>query len=158
MATPKQNPGQSKQDYATPTEFLRATQRLLGIETFSIDLAASQENTVATLFYDEATDSLAQDWRGITGWAWLNPPYAHIESWVRKAWESKSSIAVLIPASVGANWWRDWVHKKAEVHFLNGRLAFMRDRPKWLYPKDCALLLYQDFIGLDDYNIWNWRI
>jgi phage N-6-adenine-methyltransferase len=156
---PKQKPGRSKQDYATPTEFLRAVQKLLKIDEFSYDLAADSSNAVAPGYFTEEDDSLVQDWHVIDGWMWLNPPYAHIEPWVKKAYESESKIAVLLPASVGANWWRDWVDRKAVVLFLNGRLAFMRDRPKWLYPKDCALLLYgvEPFEDGPWYSVWNWK-
>lgn len=156
MATPKQKPGRSKQNYSTPTEFLREVHAKLGIDEFTIDLAASAENTVATKFYDEATNSLDQDWEGIGKWGWCNPPYGHILPWVRKAYLSRSYIAMLLPASVGANWWKEFVHYKAEVYFLNGRLAFMRDKPNWLYPKDCALVLYSpedEFC----YEIWSWK-
>jgi phage N-6-adenine-methyltransferase len=158
---PKQKPGRSKQDYATPTEFLKAVQKLLKIDSFSIDLAADSSNACAAKYYTVEDDSLAQDWTTIEGWAWLNPPYGHIEPWVRKVWESEASIAVLVPASVGSNWWKRWVHDQCTPIFLNGRLAFMRDRPKWLYPKDCALLLYSTEANESSearlYRIWNWR-
>ena len=66
----------------------------------------------------------------------------------------------LLPASVGANWFRDWVMCEAdEVLFLNGRLAFMPERPTWLYPKDCMLVLYRDCPrrSLTGFDVWDWR-
>jgi site-specific DNA-methyltransferase (adenine-specific) len=153
---PQQKPGCSKQNYQTPEAFLTATIRLLDIGGFKTDLAASHDNAVAGFYFTEADDSLKQDWTTLPpGWAWLNPPFDHIEPWVKKAYESKAKIAILIPASVGANWWRDWVHGKAQVLFLNGRLSFMPDKPKWLYPKDCALLLYGNWGS--GYHVWSWR-
>lgn len=88
---------------------------------------------------------------------WLNPPYANIEPWVQKcAEESKrgAHIACLVPASVGANWWRDWVVNDSYQLFLNGRLKFVGCTD--YYPKDCALLLYTPFIRSGS-AIWNWR-
>jgi len=156
---PKQRPGQSKQDYRTPPEFLEAVKQLLRIEEFDIDLAASPENAVCPRFYTEQDNSLEQPWKVGEGWNWCNPPFAKLEPWVMKAFNEMAGYgaktAMLVPAAVGANWWRDWVDDMARVYFLNGRLAFIPDRPKWLYPKDCALLLYAPFV--DGYRVWDWR-
>jgi phage N-6-adenine-methyltransferase len=163
---PIQKPGHSKQDYTTPKEFLEAVKKRLHISEFAIDLAASAENTVAEVFYTEEDDSLRPelkwDWGG---WAWLNPPFAHIEPWVKKAMIEAhlgAHIAMLVPASVGANWWGNFVEPHAYQVFLNGRLCFI---PDWkeqgfgsppLYPKDCALLLYTPW-GFLGHEVWNWR-
>ena len=160
MTTPVQKPGRSKQDYRTPGAFIVAVKRLLGIEKFTVDLAADASNTAAHVFYSAEENALTKSWNWWSNgeWAWLNPPYADIRPWVEKAALSPSNIAMLIPASVGANWWKAWVHHRAKVLFLNGRLAFMPDKPTGLYPKDCALLLYGP--GLErhpNYDIWTWR-
>ena len=160
MTTPVQKPGRSKQDYRTPEAFLAAVKALLRIEQFIVDLATDEFNTVARTFYDVEANALIHPWSWWSNgeWAWLNPPYADIKPWVEKAYFAGSNIAMLIPASVGANWWKQWVHHKAKVLFLNGRLAFMADKPTWLYPKDCALLLYgPSAVAHVDYDIWTWR-
>lgn len=162
MAPPKQKPGRSKQDYSTPPEFLAALKNKLGIGQFDIDLAASAENAVCVNYYDEAMDSLADhnSWQVITGgWAFCNPPYADIRPWVMKAYRESvkgAQVAMLVPASVGSNWWRTWVDGAAYVLFLNGRLAFMPNKPKWLYPKDTAVLLYSKWLQ-GGYGVWSWR-
>jgi DNA (cytosine-5)-methyltransferase 1 len=158
MPVPKQKPGRSKQDYQTPEAFLIALTRKLDIGNFKTDLAASHDNAVAGFYFTEEEDSLKQDWTSLPpGWAFLNPPFSDIEPWVKKAWESRpAKIAILIPASVGSNWWRDWVHLKCQVLFLNGRLAFIPDQPHALYPKDCALLLYSQNHEVG-YRIWTWK-
>jgi phage N-6-adenine-methyltransferase len=160
MAMPQQKPGRSAQDYQTPENFLTATKLKVGVEAFAIDLAADEWNSAADLWYDEAQDSLKQPWyepaRG--GWAWLNPPFGKIEPWVHKVYrESRSGahIAMLVPAGVGSNWWRDWVHHKARVLLLNGRLTFV-GQPT-CYPKDCCLLLYGPGIA-PDYEVWTWPL
>jgi phage N-6-adenine-methyltransferase len=157
---PKQKPGRSKQDYATPPEFIDAVCRKLGIVKFGWDLAANRENAITHCYHGPGSpfgeDSLQADWSEFDGWMWLNPPYSHITPWVEKAWAEtrfKSKIAMLIPASVGANWWADNVHNAAHVLFLNGRLSFDGKAP---YPKDCALLLYTPYVR-GGYEVWDWR-
>lgn len=162
MAPPRQKPGSSCQTYATPPEFLQATKKLLRITDFTIDLAASAENTVCEKFYDEVYDSLARTGDWVTdGLAWLNPPFGHIAPWVEKAFRESllgARIAMLVPASVGSNWWFNWVHHKAVAVLLNGRITFVGHTAP--YPKDCALLLYdeQDTHGISPYyTIWSWN-
>lgn len=175
---PAQKPGRSAQDFQTPPEFLAAVKHKLGIREFSIDVAADEHNTVAERWWDVEQNSFLQTWSDWPGWQWLNPPFAQLEPWVSKAYRESqqgAQIAMLVPAGVGSNWWRDWVHKKARVLLLNGRLCFISD---WvttidpaslkpgkgparcytsppLYPKDCCLLLYGPGI-LPDYEVWTW--
>lgn len=61
---------------------------------------------------------------------------------------------MLVPASVGANWWFTGVHHEADVHFLNGRIKFVGAKDP--YPKDCALLLYHP-AATGGYSCWNWK-
>ena len=147
---------QTKQDYQTPDEFLVAICKRLDILGFDLDVAASEDN-VAFNFYNEEKDGLQQNWWSV-GWTWCNPPYKDIRPWVQKAWEesqqNKAKIAMLIPASVGANWWKEWVHDKAHTLFLNGRITFVGHTTP--YPKDCALLLYTPYI-MGGYEVWDWR-
>ena len=160
MSMPKQKPGRSKQDYGTPPEFLTAVKNRLKIQDFSVDLAASPTNAVCARYWTEADDSLRPDlnWNCIDGqWAFLNPPFGNIAPWVEKAAkeaENGAYIAMLIPASVGANWWRDWVNPYAYVSFLNGRLTFVGEKAP--FPKDCALLLYTPW-GFAGNEVWYWR-
>lgn len=159
MTEPRQQPGRSKQDYGTPPALLEAVKRRLGIHEFYCDLAASDDNNVTSMYLTQAEDALTvQTWAFGPGWNWLNPPYAHIAPWVERAYlelrHRAVRTAVLIPAAVGSNWWRDWVHLKAEAIFLNPRLTFVGCTDP--YPKDCALLLYRPVIECP-YDVWNWR-
>ena len=160
---PRQRPHRSEQSVATPSEFLQAAKDFLGIDEFSIDLAASDENAVCADFLTEAVVSLAYPWATVISagrWAWLNPPYTHIGPWVQKAYEesrklrSYGGIAVLVPASTGANWWRDWVHMRACVLLLNGRITFVGHTGP--YPKDLALLVYSRKYS-PGYDVWSWK-
>lgn len=166
MAMPKQKPGQSKQDYATPVQFIDATRNLLSLPGgFKHDFAADRTNAKASSYWTVKTNSLAQrgtDWAMACfgGWGWLNSPYDHIEPWAAKCAEARShgaSIAALWPASVGANWFRDHVWGQAFVLALNGRLAFMPDKPNWSYPKDCMLCLYSPDWE-PGFDVWSWQL
>src|SRR5262245_24715580 len=111
-AMPQQRPGRSKQDYATPAVFIAAVQRRLGIEAFAIDFAADAVNAKAARYCDSTTDALRLEWAHLLlpgDWAWLNPPFANIEPWARRCAalrQAARQVAFLVPASVGANWFR----------------------------------------------------
>lgn len=159
---PTQKPRRSKQDYATPENFIQAVKAELDITRFSHDFAADATNAKDLSFFDEARDALSvpgwEDYCG-HGWGWLNPPFAKIDPWARRCRETKEaggSIAFLVPAGVGSNWFRDHVDGHALVLLLNGRLAFMPDKPKWLYPKDCILCLYSPVVA-PGYRVWTWK-
>jgi phage N-6-adenine-methyltransferase len=161
VTEPQQKPGRSRQDYSTPPEFLEAVRKRLNIEDFDCDLAASFENAVTPRHYTRHEDALVQPWTIGRGWNWLNPPFSGIGPWVKKAWGQSTlfgvSTAVLIPAAVGSNWWREWVHQKAVVLFLNPRLTFVGCKDP--YPKDCALLLYSPapYYAAKQYEVWTWK-
>mgnify|MGYP001597122291 CR=1 FL=1 len=155
---PKQKPGRSVQWYRTPPELLTALQRRLSIVGFSIDLAADASNSVCPQFYSEADDALTQSWYRGPGWAFCNPPYAHIEPWVKKAHEEMelhgAHVAMLVPASTGSNWWADYVDEVAHVLLLNGRVTFVGETSP--FPKDSAVLLYLPCVR-GGYEVWPWR-
>lgn len=84
----------------------------------------------------------------------LTPPYSNIKEWVAKCDGSLAAIALLVPASVGSNWFRDHVDGKARVFFLNGRVTFVGHKAG--YPKDLILCLYGPDIA-PGYEVWDWR-
>lgn len=155
MSMPQQKPGKSKQDYQTPPELLEAIRRRLNIKDFALDVAASPENRVCEDCYTEEDNALILPW-AIRGWNWCNPPYANIGDWVEKAiYESCQGAytAMLIPASVGSNWWSH-AEKYCYQLFLSPRITFVGcDTP---YPKDCALLLFTP-MGLTGNQVWRWK-
>lgn len=154
---PVQKPGKSEQVVCTPPEFLEAVKERLGIKEFAWDLAASEENKVAPLFYSEKDNAIIRSWdKG--DWCWCNPPYANLAHWTHKASVESGAfgayVAMLVPASTGANWWAEYVNNKAYVTYLNGRITFVgHDSP---YPKDLALLLYAPFLRGGS-CIWRWK-
>lgn len=166
MSIPKQKPGKSKQDYATPRVFITASLAYLYEGGFLFDFAADASNAKAPSWWAEANNSPAHpasEWteKVTGGWGWLNPPYKNIGPWAKRCLEVSQlggRIAFLVPASVGANWYRDYIHGQpgVTVLFLNGRIPFMPDKPTWLYPKDCMLVLF-GLGGTFHVDVWNWR-
>ena len=153
---PEQKPGRSRQDYHTPKDFLRAVEARFGKITF--DLAATSRNTVVPgpvkRFFSPADDSLSQDWRkvGGSGILFLNPPYADIEPWAKKcATTIGKKIVFLIPASVGSNYYKNWIHDVSSVFFLSPRLSF---DGKNSYPKDLLVAYYGARVG--HHECWRW--
>lgn len=144
--------GQSKQTYATPPEFMRAV--VDRFDLLSFDLAASADNAKNPNYFTEEQNSLVQKWHEIRGILWLNPPFSNIEPWAEKcAAEAKlgAKILFLTPASVGANWFMNHVHRKALVLGLNGRITFVGCKDA--YPKDCVLSCYG---WKPDFDCWTW--
>lgn len=153
--------GRSKQDYETPADFLAAVTRRFG--PLAWDLAAEATNAKAPNWIGPLQDSLTVDWTALDpiGNAFLNPPFGNIAPWAKKCAETAASpdfdprarILFLVPASVGANWFAEHVHRKALVLALQGRLTFVGcEQP---YPKDCVLAVWG--VGLSGFDVWEWR-
>lgn len=149
---PTINRYKSRQDWATPTDFITAVEKRFGKIDF--DLAASAENTKHEHYFDESDDALDQCWH-LGGNLWLNPPFGKIAPWAKKCAEEAAlgaKILFLTPASIGSNWFRDYVFGKAQVLALNGRLTFIGATTP--FPKDCILSAYGYPPG---FEVWNWR-
>ena len=160
---PSINKGKSRQDYATPIEFIYAVTNRFGPITF--DLASSSDNYKGPegCLFTESDDSLSQDWTKLKGNLWCNPPYGVIGPWARKCAQSITEdedgwisrrIFLLTPASVGSNWFAEYVHNRALVLFLRPRLTFEgADDP---YPKDLLLAVYGLKTFPSGYQCWRW--
>lgn len=147
------NRGNSKQDYATPWEFIRAVEARFGMIT--LDLAADKHNAKSTRYISKRQDSLKQQWRQRSGLLWLNPPYADIAPWAKKCAVEHAAgarIALLVPASVGANWFAEYVHGHALWLGLHPRIVFQGEKQG--YPKDLILAIYSDATGFEP---WRWK-
>lgn len=154
--------GKSKQDYATPQDFRDAIVKRFGMPGF--DLAASSGNMFADgigSYFSEDADALSKSWEMTSGvrpdfrWNWLNPPFGNIAPWAEKcATESQrgARILFLVPASVGANWFQEWVVPHAHVIELAPRLCFDGKSP---FPKDLVLAAY--CCGLTGRSFWRWK-
>lgn len=147
------NRGASKQDYETPDDFIHAAVNRFGKIDF--DLAASKLNTRGLGYFTEFDNALSQDWDKFRGNLWLNPPFYNITPWAKKCseYQGDGQILFLVPASVGSNWFRDFVFQKSKIYFLNDRLKFKGCKDS--YPKDCLLAVFGSLER--QIEIWKWK-
>lgn len=156
---PRQKPHCSKQDYGTPRVLLDAVERRYG--KLVLDLAARGDNAVCDAFITPERDSLKVDWEReyhmlvpnrveTLPFAWLNPPFSNIAAWAEKCAEASFPILMLVPASIGSNWFGEWVLPHAKVIGLAPRITFVGAKDP--YPKDCMLCEY----GGQGFEQWNY--
>lgn len=159
---PVQKPGRSRQDYGTPWVLVRALNKRFG--PIAWDLAATAKNAKAKNFITQKQDTFKVDWsklpRGKDEWLFLNPPFGQIEKFVRrcvKMMKRGAKILFLVPASVGAQWYRRWIWKYARVYYLGQRISFQGSSGP--YPKDCIIAVFDGQGAVEDgeHYIWNWK-
>lgn len=160
--------GESSGEHGTPWEFIHAVEAKFG--PLGLDLAASHDNRKAPNFlslasgHAEAVGSLGVEWAEVLNssvlrskLAWLNPPFANIRPWAEKChveMRKGANILLLVPASVGANWYWDEVHGIAEEYSV-GRMTFEGSSDP--YPKDLLLAHYRPGLGHSPKPMERWR-
>lgn len=166
MTGPTINRGESSGDIWTPWAFIRAVERKFG--PIAVDLAASDGSAKARCYITEATDSLSQDWAKLLdgGLGWLNCPFSDIAPWALKCaaeMEQGAKILLLVPGSIGANWYWNWVEPYADVYSV-GRMVFDNCYNKkgelvtTPYPKDLILCYYDQLSqGMEGMQRWRWK-
>ena len=166
MSGPSINRAESSGDIWTPWEFIRAVEANWG--PLRVDLAASAESTKAPEYFDEGANSLTRNWERLSGYLWLNPPYSNITPWARKCADTyqeneQIEIFLLVPASIGANWFWDHVWDYATVYSV-GRMAFDNcfdrktgERVSTVYPKDLILCHYTNTTPSRVLQRWQWK-
>lgn len=119
----------NKEDWETPQDFY---DRLNAKYHFKWDLAASDDNAKCSCYFTRDDNSLEQDWEGLSGNLFLNPPYGReLKLWVKKAattgLKDKQNLVMLIPSRTDTSYWHDYIFNHAEIKFLRGRLKFEVD-------------------------------
>lgn len=112
-------------------------------------------------------DALAQDWHADlsgrvgqgdgNGICWLNCEFDDCATWAEKCVAEGRlglPIALLTPASVGADWAKKFIWPHADVYMLNGRICFDGKDP---YPKDCMLSIFGMKTARRLRVVWDWR-
>lgn len=111
-----------RKEWTTPFQIIEALRTEF---PFTLDAAASPENTVGRRFIDIENDALSQTWSGVV---WCNPPYGRrVDRWLAKGAESAeagATVVFLLPARTDTAWFHEIVLPRAEVRFLRGRLRF----------------------------------
>lgn len=177
MGGPSINRAESSGDIWTPREFTNAVERTFD-QVLTVDLAASgKKSTKALHWITPEQDSFKQDWEdlyyryrfAVRGALWLNPPYSNITPWAKKCaetWEHNEQIEIflLVPASIGANWFWDYVWNHSTVYSV-GRMVFDNcfDRKtgqlvSTAYPKDLILCHYTNTTPCQTLQRWQWRV
>lgn len=109
--------------WVTPQDFF---DEVNSVFEFTLDAAASAQNTKCKKFYDETTDGLKQDWSNEV--VWINPPYKTNADWVAKiAAEAArgTTIALLCFATtIGTNYVQNNAADVDYILFPKGRLSF----------------------------------
>jgi len=161
---PRQRPHRSEQAVGTPRAFLDAVEERFGIIDW--DLAATAANAVTGKYLgpgaSRGEDSLAVDWAMLPhqspGRFWLNPPFGKIAPFAKKCAEQApaidGSILMLVPASVGTNWFAEHVHRKALVLALRPRLTFVGSEDP--FPKDLMLCVWGRWV-VPAFETWRWN-
>jgi DNA N-6-adenine-methyltransferase (Dam) len=146
------NRHRSKQDVETPRDLLDAVEARFG--PLTCDLACTKINAKAKDCFTP-TDVIQRPWPSV-GILWLNPEYGDIATWSARcaAWRGchNARLLLLVPASVGSNWYRDHVHGRALVLALNPRVQFVGHTHP--YPRDLVLASYGDRPG---FGVWQWK-
>ena len=91
---------------------------------FTLDVAASAALAKCKRYFSIKDDGLRQKWSGTV---WLNPPYANIGAWCKKAYDSAKTGAVvvaLLPAFTDTLWFHNYV-SHASIEVLIGRPQFV---------------------------------
>jgi|SRR6478752_6560881 len=114
-------------EWSTPRDFL-ANLKSKGFD-FSWDLAASEENTVCSFYFNKEQDSLQREWHLLSGWLWLNPPYSRCKEFMEKAYsemQKGAKIIALLPTRTDTKWFHDYIYRKdgVDIQFIKGRLKF----------------------------------
>lgn len=149
----RRGPVDEVDDRATPFDLFTHLDRRHG---FTVDVAASLQNTKCERYYTREDDGLHQSWAGES--VWCNPPFSDIKPWVQKAWRehrTATGIVMLLPANrTEQRWWnvlvepfRDRDGGSLRTEFLPGRIRFMkpgrtRTGPNERPPFGCVLLTW----------------
>ena len=119
--------------------------------SFTIDAAASVENTlVVERFWTEEDDALQQDWTKESN-VYCNPPYSEIPSFLVHAHKPEVA-AFLVPSRFQALWWMKLVLMNPHLHEIRHLLRNPRFRapegaelvqPGNRSPTACCVLVYR---------------
>ncbi len=143
---------------------------------FTLDAAATKENTKCERYIDKSMNALDGPWHP-TGSVWLNPPYSRglIGPFMEMAWrqiqEHKETVVCLVPADPSTRWWRYNVldagmHMngiEVEIRFLTQRVRFLLNGEPMtggaMTPNAIVIYRYATRSAGSRYTrYWNWEL
>lgn len=122
MTPDRTTPTASDRDsWTTPQKLFYWLDKEQGAD-FSVDAAASIENTLCPKFWDKEANALEQDWRSER--VWCNPPYSLSSSFAQKIQEA-SNCFMLLPVRTDRLWFQTLLHDSTINHcWITGRIHF----------------------------------
>ena len=112
--------------WSTPQELF---DELDGEFHFTLDVCASGWNAKCRKYFTEKEDGLKQDWGENV--CWMNAPYGKVlGDWMKKAYESRTTVVCLVPAATDTAWWHKYA-MDGEIRFLRGRPRFLTKEGSW---------------------------
>jgi phage N-6-adenine-methyltransferase len=95
---------------------------------FTIDACADRTTTRCRRFISPETNALKTRWP-YGSVAWLNPPFAGLYAWVKKAFLSSQqdycTVVCLIPAWTNERWYHEFCSRAAQIVFLRDEVHFI---------------------------------
>jgi phage N-6-adenine-methyltransferase len=129
---------------------------------FTLDAAATAENSMCATYLDRDQDALSQRWDLIPSHrpgrpvVWLNPPYSLIKRFIAHAEHASRhgcTVVCLVPSRTDTQWFHDSVwdtdrhqpREGVEVRFFRGRLRFSGGNTSAPFPS--ALVIFRSVDG-----------
>jgi len=133
-------------EYGTPLTLFYEKCREYNIRPI-LDVAASKINHVCKSYFTKADDALTLNWDVDF---YMNPPYSQVAKFIKYAYEQHKKFNVngliLTYAKTDTKWWHEYIEKKAEIHFIKGRVKFFDENGKIKkYCSNCKV----SFSGID---------
>jgi phage N-6-adenine-methyltransferase len=122
-------PATRQDEWQTPPDLYR---KLNDEFHFTIDAAATGSNALCVQFFSKENSAFDQGWWGPV-WAFCNPPYAryvqpNLEKWIELFYRQSqmgTGVVALIPATPETKAWWKYIHGKAEIRWIEGRLKYV---------------------------------
>ena len=110
---------------------------------FTLDPCATADNAKCKKYYTIEDDGLSKDWSNDI--VFMNPPYGReIKKWMKKAYESNTTVVCLVFARTDTKWFHDYVYGKAEIRFIKGRVKFGDSKNSAPFPSMIAIYKRRD--------------
>ena len=110
---------------------------------FTLDPCSNNNNFKCKKHYTLKENGLIQDWSSDI--VFMNPPYGRdIYNWVKKAYNSNTTVVCLLPARTDTKYFHEFIYNKAEIRFIKGRLKFGRSKNSAPFPSMIVIFKQSD--------------
>ena len=136
---------QVQDDYETPQDLYTDSCRKFNIFP-TLDVCATRINSKCLHFITKKEDSLLFEWKETF---FMNPPYSRVFDFMKKAYYQHIKHGVegmiLIYAKTDTKFWHSFIEGKAEVHFIKGRIKFLKNgiKTKNSAPYGSCIVIYR---------------